>query len=83
MEKFYERAGWTLLGGLSSTLIKNVIYCIYIFVHKLKGKSLLGKGWGSPKGNEGSPGALFFCINIGKLYEPRDPFSDYLCARLL
>ena len=83
MEKFYERAGWTLLGGLSSTLIKNVIYCIYLFVHKLKDKILYGKGWESPKDNEGSPKVFSFCINIGKLDVSKDLFSNYLCARLL
>ena len=60
MEKVYEQAGWTLLVGLSSTLIKNVIYCIYLFVHKLKDKILYGKGWGSPKDNEGSPKVFSF-----------------------
>ena len=76
MEKFYERESKTLLGGLSSTLIKNVIYCIYLFVHKLKEKILYGKGWGSPR-------VFAFCISIGKLDVSKDLFSNYLCARLL
>ena len=68
---------------MSSTLIKNVIYCIYFFVHKIKDKILYGKGSGNPKDNEGSPRVFSSCVNIGKLDVSTDPFSDYLCARLL
>ena len=64
-------------------MIKNVIYFIYLFVHKLKDKILYGKGWGRPKDNEGSPRVFDFCINIGKLDVSKDLFSDYLYATLL
>ena len=80
MEKVYERAGWTLLVGLSNTLTKSVIYCIYHFVHKIKDIILYGKGWGSPKYNEGNPRVFFFLYNYRQAWcAPRPFFRLSLC----
>ena len=83
MEKVYEQAGWTLLVWLFITLIKNVIYCIYLFVHKLKDKVLYGKGWGSPKYNEGRPRVFCFLYKYRQALCIEGPFLGLSLCKVI